>query len=370
VEGQPGNSDEPFYEDQDPDECADDYLRDFLQKIEEIAKTGRPQEWFLTLSEWYEETRWIRHRASLYADPDSDVDRQYHGISEGTRRRFDEDDWEYEAQSEPFDETQELLDLINDAQRALDSHETEELFRILESISDNLKLLDTEFFDSTNLDNWISLLDRSALQKDEDDADEKNIAELVRIAVQNLSVQLIRLIADDPRALRDIEWRQLEMLIATALEGLGFDIELTSSSKDGGKDVVATCIVNGNREVYLLEIKHWRSGKRVLSRDVIDFVEVNLREKSSGGIFVSTSGYSDSLFTCLSELRSANVRLGDSRKIVSLCRQFVTFRSGVWRPIVGKGSLIFEATSLPIVPKRTCDQPLQCTRKIEKRSDE
>jgi HJR/Mrr/RecB family endonuclease len=78
-----------------------------------------------------------------------------------------------------------------------------------------------------------------------------------------MSKKFALLIAQNPRALDEIEWRDIERTIAEVFDGLGFLARLTPPSKDGGKDVVLECTVSGQRAEYLVEIKHWRAGSRV-----------------------------------------------------------------------------------------------------------
>ena len=71
-----------------------------------------------------------------------------------------------------------------------------------------------------------------------------------------------------------IEWREMEKTLAEVFSGIGFDVELTPSSKDGGKDLVLECLIQGKTHSYFVEIKHWRAGSRVGAKDICDFVHV------------------------------------------------------------------------------------------------
>jgi hypothetical protein len=153
----------------------------------------------------------------------------------------------------------------------------------------------------------------------------------VIFAINDLCVELCRLIAKDKRALWQIEWRLLEQVIATALEGLGFDVVITPPSKDGGKDVVACCLIRGLRLTYYIEIKHWRSGKRVGEEILSHFVEVNLTDGTTGGLLLSTSGFVPKIYSMLAEISQIRIRLGGTPKIISLCQRFVQKQSrGIW----------------------------------------
>ena len=103
-----------------------------------------------------------------------------------------------------------------------------------------------------------------------------------------VSRKFARLIAQDPRALDELEWRDIERTIAEVFDGLGFSVTLTPPSKDGGKDVVY--YMHGPRTMCGLhrEIKHWRSGSRVGGHALRNFLNVIVRESRQGGVFLST----------------------------------------------------------------------------------
>lgn len=153
---------------------------------------------------------------------------------------------------------------------------------------------------------------------------DESIEKRVVLAINDMCVDLCTLIAESQKALDFLEWRQLEEVVATALDGLGFGIELTPPSKDGGKDVIATCVINGKLQTYYIEIKHWRSGKAVGVAPVRDFVEVNIRDETHGGMFLSTSGYTREIHSVISEIEQRRIRLGNDETVVSLCQRFVS----------------------------------------------
>jgi restriction system protein len=124
---------------------------------------------------------------------------------------------------------------------------------------------------------------------------------------------------------------------------MGFKVELTPPSKDGGKDVIVECIVHGNRQVHLVEIKHWRSKARVGSGAIRDFLNVIVREQSEGGLFLSTYGFCDNAFEQLSEIDRQRVRFGEE-KVVVLCRTYVKVKSGIWSPPEKLLEILYEGT--------------------------
>ncbi len=139
-------------------------------------------------------------------------------------------------------------------------------------------------------------------------------------------------IAKNPDSLGELDWRDLERVLAEAFRGIGFSVELTPGSKDGGKDLILTCVTGDGERSYYVEVKHWRSRKGVGGKYLDDFMQIVVSEKQHGGLFLSTYGYSNQAIELLCDIEKRTVRLGDSRKIVALCQSYVKSASGVVIP--------------------------------------
>lgn len=154
----------------------------------------------------------------------------------------------------------------------------------------------------------------------EEEEDVDPTTEAVISAIREFTEKLCVLIAKDPKALMQIHWRQLEEVVAMALESIGFSVELTPLAKDGGKDVIARCRVSNKDHIFYIEVKHWREGGRPGERHIAHFVQVNLEDATDGGLFLSTSDFPQSVYSRLAEITRQRVRLGRSEKITSLCQ--------------------------------------------------
>jgi len=163
----------------------------------------------------------------------------------------------------------------------------------------------------------------------------------VRVILQNVSRKLAQMIAFAPNALAHLEWRDVERVVAEVFDGLGFAVTLTPGSKDGGKDVILTCKVNGKRAEYYVEIKHWRSSTRVGSAAVEKLLKVIAREKKDGGLFLSTYGFTENAFEQLTTIERQTLKFGDQEKIVALCQSYVKARAGLWSPPLNLSEIIF-----------------------------
>ena len=167
----------------------------------------------------------------------------------------------------------------------------------------------------------------------------------VKAILRAVSHKLALLIAKNPRALDELEWRDIERTIAEVFDGLGFLTTLTPPSKDGGKDVVLECTVKGQRAEYLVEIKHWRAGNRVGGGALRSFLNVIAKELRQGGLFLSTYGYCDNAFEQLSTIDREKLRFGTEEKVVALCRTYEKALSGLWSPPKNLAEVLYEGTT-------------------------
>jgi restriction system protein len=193
---------------------------------------------------------------------------------------------------------------------------------------------DVDLLDFDALTTWITRTD-----------DKTDVADAeVHLIIREVSSTFARLIAADPRILDHLEWRDLERTVAEVFRGLGFSVELTPAAKDGGKDIVLECLVRGVLATYVVEIKHWRSGARVGSGALRDFLSVVVREKRDGGLFLSTFGYCHNAFAQLTEIDRRKLRFGQRDKVVALCRSYVKARSGIWSPPQDLTEVLYDGT--------------------------
>jgi hypothetical protein len=174
--------------------------------------------------------------------------------------------------------------------------------------------------------------------------DEDKHSNIIHIFRSELSDKLAASIAQNPRYLDKIEWRELERVVQHIFEELGFESELTPGSKDGGKDVIIKFSVNNKKHKYFIELKHWRSGKKVGSSVINEFFQVVINEEVDGGIFLSSSGYSDKAFSSLTGIHRQHLQFGDENKIYSLCQKYVLSKSGFLSPSEDMVSLLHENT--------------------------
>ena len=153
---------------------------------------------------------------------------------------------------------------------------------------------------------------------------EASYQRIVRYAMR----QLAQLIAEHPEVLSSIEWRELEKVLREAFEEIGFDTKLTRPSKDGGFDLELTTTESGQRQTYLVEVKHWTEQKPGPSH-LRKFVDVTALRQATAGLLLSTSGFTRTMYGGIFEFLTP-VHLGEGDKVVSLCKIYYRLRSALW----------------------------------------
>lgn len=179
-----------------------------------------------------------------------------------------------------------------------------------------------ELLDLDGIDAWISRLEIG----------KPDHAARVRILITSISHEFAKLVSQTPDALDHLEWRDLERMMARVMDGLGFECELTPASKDGGKDLVLVWRAAAGDQSFIVELKHWRSGKRVGRNAVSDFMSVIVAENRTGGVFLSTSGYSADRTEGLTAVTRDRLWFGGKSKIVLLAKTYVRACEGLWSP--------------------------------------
>jgi hypothetical protein len=196
------------------------------------------------------------------------------------------------------------------------------------------KPISVDLFDLNRIEEWINRLELG----------NSSTVRQFQLIIRTISHEFAKRVADDPNFLNEIEWRDLERMIARVMEGLGFTTTLTPPSKDGGKDLILICETIRGEESFIVELKHWRSGKRVGQKLVSNFLHVIVSEHRTGGLLLSTSGYSKNSYEGLTQFDRQQIRLGDDKKIVLLAQTYMRAYNGIWSQPSSLPDILFQST--------------------------
>lgn len=153
---------------------------------------------------------------------------------------------------------------------------------------------------------------------------------MVELIVGELAHKLADAIANNPDTLLHVEHRDVERLFADVFSRIGFDVELTPGSGDGGRDIILKCLVKGHKQKYLIEIKHWQY-QRVHKGVIQDFIKVVAKEENNGGVILSTSGFTSGATAEVTaeSRRRPSVYLKGRQSMVMLCQLSVRVQNGL-----------------------------------------
>lgn len=166
---------------------------------------------------------------------------------------------------------------------------------------------------------------------------------IVRTAMKAIVLE----IAENPKCLRDVEWRDLERVMREVFEQLGFRTELTRSGKDGGFDLRLESDECGETKIFLIEVKHWlASGKKPGSKALSSLVDVVAKAGDrTKGLLISSSGFTADILSGRTEIEQHTVRIAGQNKLVSLCQNYLESVEGIWLPTTELSEMILEGSS-------------------------
>jgi len=121
----------------------------------------------------------------------------------------------------------------------------------------------------------------------------------------------------DPDIIARMTGQEFEALIAALLCRMGFDIELTKASHDGGIDIRARCSVPFLQGVYIIQCKRYLGS--VGEPFVRDLFGVVTAERANKGILVTNSAFTPS---ALAFAAGKPLELIDGNRLVDLLIQF------------------------------------------------
>lgn len=194
---------------------------------------------------------------------------------------------------------------------------------------------DLEILNIFELNNWSKKLIQN-LEPEE----ENKILFIFRQAYR----KIINEIAKNPKQLQNLDWFNIEKVIAEIFESFGFDVTLTPPSKDGGKDIILECYQNESKKTFIVEIKHWKSGKKIGQKIAKEFLKVVLNEKRNCGLILSSSGFTNNLFEFITEIDRTKISFGTDSKIISLFNAYERVQEGLLLPINNYEKFLFDET--------------------------
>ena len=112
------------------------------------------------------------------------------------------------------------------------------------------------------------------------------------ILVTDINTELKRYLNKHPEKLYDLSPRKFEELIASILEDLGFDVELTQATRDGGSDIIAYIRNAVCEYLTLVECKKYAPDNKVGVGIIREVTGVHYLKRATKSIIVTSSYFS------------------------------------------------------------------------------
>lgn len=109
------------------------------------------------------------------------------------------------------------------------------------------------------------------------------------IIVEDISAEIKKFFKKYPEKLYEINPRKFEELIASILQDLGFTIELTKATRDGGRDIIANIRNEVTNFLAYVECKRYSPGNKIDVGIIRKVQGVHYTRKPNKSIIVTTS---------------------------------------------------------------------------------
>lgn len=144
----------------------------------------------------------------------------------------------------------------------------------------------------------------------------------VIIALSPINDAVLKYLSENPQTLYCLTSRKFEEVMAEIYNRLGYKVELTKATKDGGKDIILRKPDILGDFVYYVECKKYSSNNPVGVGIVREFSGVINMDKVNGGIIATTSYFAkDARDLILDHDLSFQIKLHDYDKIKGLLGQ-------------------------------------------------
>src|SRR5215213_9454961 len=137
-----------------------------------------------------------------------------------------------------------------------------------------------EIVDQLNLYYWPGLVDASGTPISKGSSADRRVIHLV----QTINEEVLSRLAADPRLVHELSPRNFEALIAELLVRQGYYVQVTPTTRDGGKDIYAVAKSSVGSFLYVVECKKYAPGRPVGVALVRNLYGVVQAERASAGI--------------------------------------------------------------------------------------
>lgn len=195
----------------------------------------------------------------------------------------------------------------------------------------DLEILDRSL-ETTNRAKEIMASLLSTMQKE---AANDNVPGL-RVEVKNLERTIIQRLAERPEDLHRLRSRQFEELVCALLADMGYEVQLTQATKDGGRDILAVVKTSVGELLTIVECKKYRKDRPVSIHEIRSFLfTVREKDRASFGLLATTSYFSRDSINLAADY-AYQLKLEDFEGVHTWLKKYGTWTqgkdSGFWLP--------------------------------------
>ena len=115
------------------------------------------------------------------------------------------------------------------------------------------------------------------------------LAEPLQVVVRDTNTEILEMLNRDPSKFRSLSPRKFEEIVAELLTRMGYEVELTPMSGDGGFDMYAAKKDDVGRFLYLVECKRYVPPTKVGVQVVRSLHGVVQQKRANAGLIATTS---------------------------------------------------------------------------------
>ena len=142
---------------------------------------------------------------------------------------------------------------------------------------------------------------------------------------EQVGANLVKRFHKNPKAMRLMDRREFEELVAELFDGFGYHVELTQRTRDGGIDIVAVGHKDGIGTKYLIECKRPEPNKTLGVGLVRELLGVKTHEKATKAILATTTHFSADA-RLLERQHKWELELKDFNDIVDWIDQYIAIK--------------------------------------------
>jgi len=117
------------------------------------------------------------------------------------------------------------------------------------------------------------------------------VPQRTKLVIAKSMDEAIRLAQSDKTSVLDMSPRRFEEFLAELFVRLGYEVELTQATRDGGADLLCLRNLNGIPFRFAVEIKRYKEGRNIDVSLVRAFVGANEEHRANQLVYVTTSAY-------------------------------------------------------------------------------